>query len=79
MKETLRENSEEPVMKEVIEDPDGEGLNRFYAHTCYSFGDEGHFSRYFTKEREEHLRDFLTAEVKFHPHEIEALSLQRNP
>ena len=29
MKETLRENSEEPVMKEVIEDPDGEGLNRF--------------------------------------------------
>ena len=34
----LRENSEESAMKEVIEDPDGEGLNRFFTQACYSCG-----------------------------------------
>ena len=42
MKEALRESFEGPVKKEVIEDPDGEGLNRFYSHACYSCGEEGH-------------------------------------
>ena len=36
MKEALRVSSEEPAMKEVIEDPDGEVLNRFFAQ-CLLF------------------------------------------
>ena len=44
MTEALREHMEVPVMKEVVEDPDGEGLTRFYSHACYSCGEEGHFS-----------------------------------
>ena len=60
-------------MKEVIEDPYREGLNRFFAQACYSCGDAGHYSQYCTKEREEYLGDFLTSEVKFDPQEIEAL------
>ncbi|KAM3407683.1 hypothetical protein ACQJBY_001198 [Aegilops geniculata] len=77
MRETLRENSEEPAMKEVIEDPDGEGLNRFFAQACYSCGEEGHFSEYCTKESQEYLGDFLIVEVKFDPQEIEALIITK--
>ena len=43
MKEALREVMKEPVIKESVEDPDGESLNRFYSNACYSFGEEGHF------------------------------------
>ena len=60
-------------MKEVIEDRDGEGLNKFFAQACYSCGEEGHFSEYCKKEGQEYLGDFPTAEVKFDPQEIEAL------
>ena len=73
MKEALRESLEGPVMEEVIEDPDGEGLNRFFAQVCYSCGEEGHSSEYCTKESQEYLGDFPIAEVKFDPQEIEAL------
>nr|XP_020183611.1 uncharacterized protein LOC109769268 [Aegilops tauschii subsp. strangulata] len=72
VKETLKENSEEPAMKEVIQDPDGDGLNRFFAQAYYSCGEEGHFSEYCTKESREYLEDFPAAEVKFDPREIEA-------
>ena len=44
MKEALREVMKEPVIKESVEDPDGESLNRFYSNACYSCGEEGHFS-----------------------------------
>ena len=60
-------------MEEVIEDPDGEGLNIFLAQACYSCGEDGHFSEYCMKESQKYLRDFPTAEVKFDPQEIEAL------
>ena len=70
MKEALREVMKEPVIKE---DPDGEGLNIFFAPVCYSCGEEGHFSEYCMKEGQEYLGDFPTAEVKFDPQEIEAL------
>ena len=43
MKEALKEDLEEPVMNESVEDLDGEGLNRFYSNACYSCGEEGHF------------------------------------
>ena len=43
MKEALREGLEEPMIKEDVEDPDGEGLIRFYSKACYSCGEEGHF------------------------------------
>src|SRR3954469_17519593 len=43
MKEALKEGLEEPGMKEDVEDPDGEGLIRFYSNACYSCGEEGHF------------------------------------
>ena len=51
MKEALREVMKEPVMKECVEDPDGESLNRFYSNAYYSCGEEGYFSQYCTKER----------------------------
>jgi hypothetical protein len=78
-KEALRESLEEPAMKEDVEHLDREGLHRFYAHASYSCGEEGHFSRYCTKEREEYLGDFLTAEVKFDHLEIEALIIMEKP
>jgi hypothetical protein len=73
MKEAFRENLGEPVMKECVEDPDGEGLIRSYSNACYSCGEEGHFSQNCTKERKEHLVNFPTEEVEFDPREIESL------
>ena len=73
MKEALREVMKEPVMKECVEDPDGEGLNRFYSNACYSCGEEGHFSQYCTKERKEYLGYFPTEAVEFDPQGIECL------
>ena len=73
MKEALRESLKEPVMKEDVDDPNGEGLNRFYSNACYSCGKEGHFSLYCTKQSQEYLGHIPTAEVKFDPQEIEAL------
>ena len=43
MKEALREVMKEHMIKEGVEDPDGESLNRFYSNACYSCGEEGHF------------------------------------
>jgi hypothetical protein len=34
MKETLREGMKESVTKDDVEDPDGEGLTRFYSNAC---------------------------------------------
>ena len=34
VKETLRESLRKPVMKEDVDDPDGESLNRFYSNAC---------------------------------------------
>ena len=72
-KEALGEILEGCMVKEVNEDPDGEGLNRFQAHACYSCGEEGHYSQYCTNEREEYHGDFSTTQVKFDPREIEVL------
>ena len=66
-----------PVMKEDVDDPNGEGLNRFYSNACYSCG-EGHFSLYCTKQSQEYLGDFPTEEVEFDPHEIEELIGTKN-
>ena len=63
----------EPVAKDDVEDPDGEGLTRFYSKACYSCGEKGQFSQYCTKERKENLEYFPIEEVEFDPHEIEAL------
>ena len=73
MKEALRESLKEHVMKEDVEDHDGESLNRFYSNACYSCGEEGHFSQYCMKENQEYLGDFPIEEVEFDPHEIEEL------
>ena len=43
MKEALREGMEEPVRKDNVEDPDGEGLTRFYSKACYSCGEKKTF------------------------------------
>ena len=64
MKEALREVMKESMMKECVENPDGEGLNRFYSNACYSCG-EGHFSQYCTKERKEYLGYFPTDAIEF--------------
>jgi hypothetical protein len=73
MKEALREGMKEPVTKDDVEDPDEEGLIRFYSNACYSCGEKGHFSQYCTKERKENLGYFPIEEVEFDPQEIEAL------
>ena len=73
MKEALGESLRKPVMKEDVDDPDGESLNRFYSNACYSCGEEGRFSQYCTKENQEYLGTFLTEEVEFDPQEIEEL------
>ena len=64
---------EEPVMKEEVEDTPEEDPIKHCTKSCYSCGEEGHFSEYCTKESQEYLRDSPTTEVKFDPQEIEAL------
>ena len=78
-KEALREVMKEPVMKECVEDPDGEGLNRFYSNACYSCGEEGHFSQYCTKERKEYLGYFPTEAIEFDPQGIKGLIRTKKP
>ncbi|KAE8818226.1 hypothetical protein D1007_04104 [Hordeum vulgare] len=72
VKETLKKKIlEEPVMNENIEDPDGQGLTRFFSNACYSCGEERHYSHDCTKRSQEYLGNFPTEEVEFDSLEIE--------
>ncbi|KAE8819184.1 hypothetical protein D1007_02938 [Hordeum vulgare] len=79
MEETLKKKIlEEPVMNENIEDPDGQGLTRFFSNACYSCGEEGYFSTDCMKESHEYLGNFSTEKVEFDPLEIEELTRIKN-
>ena len=75
MKETLKKKIlEEPAMIENIEDPDEQGLTRFFSNACYSCVEEGHYSQDCTKGSQEYLGNFPTEKVEFDPLEIEELA-----
>ncbi|KAE8791752.1 hypothetical protein D1007_33730 [Hordeum vulgare] len=75
VKETIKKKIlEEPVMNENIEDPDGQGLTRFFSNACYSCGEGRHYSQDCMKGSQEYLGNFPTEKVEFHPLEIEELA-----